>query len=89
MPLFQIPTASPGIDCAEPPVETHEPVMYMSFAFTAVETRYHTTEREALALLKALEECRWVIVGPKYPTKFYTDHQALVKILQERLRRGD
>lgn len=38
-------------------------VMFMSFRFTDVQTRYHATEREALAVLKAVEEARWLLKG--------------------------
>ena len=35
------------------------PVMYLSFAMSGPETRYHTTEQEALAVVRCLEEVRW------------------------------
>ncbi|KAL2436955.1 hypothetical protein ABEF95_015655 [Exophiala dermatitidis] len=55
--------------------------MFLSFAFTDTEKRYHTTEREALALLKALLEVRWLVVGSPHPVQVYTDHSALLKVL--------
>ena len=58
-------------------------IMFMSFQFLPAETRYKTTEREALAVLKSLEECRWIVQGSKYPVKLYTDHSALVSLLKE------
>lgn len=46
-----------------------------------VERRYLNIEREALAVLRALEEVRWLVVGSPYPVKVYTDHSALLSIL--------
>lgn len=54
----------------------------MSFQFLPAETRYHTTEREALSVLKCLEEARWLVKGSPYPVELYTDHQALLKVLR-------
>ena len=51
--------------------------------------QYHlATEREALAVVKCLEEIRWLVLGSHYPIKLYTDHQALVTILKGDDARG-
>ena len=42
------------------------------------ETRYSTIEREEVAILRFLEEVHWRILGSPFPSKVYTDHQALV-----------
>ena len=57
-------------------------VMFLSFQFTPAQSRYHTTERECLAVVKALGEVRWIVKGSKYPVVLYTDHQALLKVLK-------
>ena len=57
-------------------------VSFLSFQFTEVQRRYHTTERETLAVVKSLAECRWLVKGPRYPIMLYTDHQALLKCLK-------
>ncbi|RDI83557.1 hypothetical protein Vi05172_g6513 [Venturia inaequalis] len=57
-------------------------IMFMSFKFSDAERRYHTTEREALSVLKCLEECRYLIKGSTHETILYTDHSALISVLQ-------
>lgn len=80
--LFQLPGISPGTIMSPSLLEKVKYVMFMSFQLLSPETRYHTTEREALAVLRALEECRWLVLGSTHPTKIYTDHQALLKVLR-------
>lgn len=58
-------------------------IMFISQRFNDAETRYHTTEREALAVLRCLEEVRWLVIGSKYLVIVYTDHEALVSILNK------
>ena len=57
-------------------------VMFLSYKLLPAETRYHNTEREALAVVKCLEEIRWLVMGSAFPVKVYTDHQALLSILK-------
>ena len=57
--------------------------MFISKQLAKPETRYSATEREALAVLRCLEEVRWMVVGSPFPTKVYTDHQALVTLLRK------
>lgn len=47
-------------------------VMFMSYQLLDAETRYHTTERKAVAVLSAREECRWLILGGFHLMKIYT-----------------
>ena len=58
-------------------------IKFISKPFNETESRYSTTEREALAVVRCLEEVRWLVLGSVFPTKVYTDHQALVKQLQK------
>jgi len=55
---------------------------FISKRLADAETRYSTTEREALAVVRCLEEVRWLISGSEYPTFVYTDHSALVNLLK-------
>jgi hypothetical protein len=57
-------------------------VQFISKAFTDPETRYHTTEREGLAVIRCLEEVRWLVMqAMDVPVMVYTDHKALLSIL--------
>lgn len=58
-------------------------VMFISKSFLETETRYSTTEQEALAILRSLEEERWLVLGSPFPTKIYTDHQVLLGLLRK------
>ena len=80
--LFQLPSEPPGTIMSKDHLDKLKIVLFMSFQFTDVQRRYHTTERETLAVLKSLSECRWLVKGPKYPIMLYTDHQALLKCLK-------
>jgi len=58
-------------------------VMFISKRFLETETRYSTMEREALAILRCLEEVWWLVLGSPFPTKVYTDHHALLGLLRK------
>ncbi|KAJ5679602.1 hypothetical protein N7462_007846 [Penicillium macrosclerotiorum] len=75
--LFQIADVPVGTRASRETSSKEQTVMYMSYALTDPETRYHTTEKEALAVLKCLEECRWLVQGVEHPVILYTDHLAL------------
>lgn len=78
--MFQLPNSKPGTDISDELWPEAKVVMYITFAFTPAERKYHTTEREVLSALRSLEEVRWLIQGSKYPVKLYTDHYALLKV---------
>lgn len=69
------------------PVDYHT-VMFMSFTLTDAKTRYMNTDRECLSIIRALAECSWLVMGSKYLTKVYTDHEALLSILQKGNAKG-
>ena len=46
------------------------------------QSRYHATERECLAVVKAFGEVRWTIMGSQYPVMLCNDRQALLQILK-------
>ena len=79
--LFQFSKAPPGTVLTSKLWNEVQVVMFISQRLSAAEEKYLNTEREALAVLRALEESRWLIVGSPYPTKVYTDHSALLTIL--------
>ena len=80
--LFQLPGEPPGTEALERHKTTIRIIMFMSFKLEEVETRYHTTEREALAVVRCLAEVRCFVMGHAYPVMLYTDHQALETILK-------
>ena len=80
--LFQLYNTPEGTIMSLDHVDNMRVVMYMSFRFLPPEINYHTTEREALAVLRSLEESRWLVLGAKHPIKVYTDHQALMTTLR-------
>ena len=81
--LFQLPDLPAGTNLATSTRGGMKIVMFISKRFLPTETRYSTTEREALAILRCLEEVRWLVLGSPFPTKVYTDHQALVWLLRK------
>jgi len=81
--LCQIPSYPAGTNISKATREDIKVIMFISKRLLPAETRYSTTEREALAILRCLEEVRWLILGSSYPTKVYTDHQALVILLRK------
>ena len=56
--------------------------MFISKRLADAETRYTTTEQEALAVVRCLAEVRWLVLGARFPTKVYTDHSALITLLK-------
>ena len=78
--LFQLVDAPPGTEATHSYKEHICIIMFMSFRLEDAETRYDTTEREALAVVRCLAEVRWLVTGSEYPTKLYTDHSALESI---------
>lgn len=85
--LFQLADAPPGTVLKD--VGQIRIVMFISQRLSDTEQRYLNTESEALSVLRALEEVRWLVVGSPYPVKVYTDHSALLSILRgEGLHQG-
>ena len=52
---------------------------FLSFSITGIS---YTEEREALAVLRCLQEVRRLVRGSQYPVKLHTDHLALLKVLE-------
>ncbi len=72
--LFQLPSKPSGTIISKDHLDKIKIVLFMSFQFTDMQRPYHATEREALAVIKCLAECRWLVKGPSFPSMLYTDH---------------
>jgi hypothetical protein len=80
--LFQLVDCEPGT-VAVPSVRSNMRIVkFISKRLADAETRYTTMEREALAVVRCLDEVRWLISGTEYPTFIYTHHSALVILLK-------
>jgi hypothetical protein len=60
--LFQLPALPIGTKLEKSNKDEMRIVQFVSKAFTDPETRYHTTEREGLAVIRCLEEVRWLVM---------------------------
>ena len=80
--LFQLPECEPGTIAAPRNRDRMRIIMFISKRLEPAETRYSTTEQEALAVVRCLAEVRWLVLGAQYPTKVYTDHSALISVLR-------
>ena len=79
--LFQLPGEPPGTEAIEKHKSSFRIVMFLSFKLKEAKTRYHTTEQEALAVIRCMAEVKCFIIGHKFPIMLYTDHQALETIM--------
>ena len=59
------------------PKEKERVVQFISQVFLDAEARYPEIERECLAVLRSLEEVRFLILQSPYPVAVYTDASAL------------
>lgn len=79
--LFQLQDVPPNTKTSAKTRDKERVVMFISQRFTKAEMNYSTTEREALAVVRSLEEVRHLILGSEHPTIVYTDHSALTTLL--------
>ena len=77
--LFQLSNHSIDITMSKNTRDSLKIVMFLSFQFTDSQTRYQTTEREFLFVIKNLIEVRWLVQESKHSIKLYTNHQTLLK----------
>lgn len=81
--LFQLHGQPVGTK-ASPKFQSHERIiMFLLFRLNDAEFRYVNSERECLAIVRCLAEVRWLVIGSKYPVKIYSDHDALIPILNK------
>jgi len=52
-------------------------MQFISKKFLDAKTHYHTTEQEALAIIRCLESTRWLVNENQHPVLIYTDHECL------------
>ena len=64
--------------------EQLHPLIYVCKCLNLAQRKYSTTKREALALVDALDQFRHLIWG--YTVHVYTDHYALMGIIEKKLR---
>jgi len=81
--LFQLPDLPAGTSLMVARRMKMKIVMFISKGFLPAETRYSTTEWEALAILRCDEEVWWLVLGSPFSTKGYTDHKALLGLLRK------
>ena len=81
--LFQLEEGEPGTEATNKHKTKLRIIQFLSFKLADAETRYMTTERECLAVVRALAEVRWLVMGSEWPVKVYTDHSALPPILNQ------
>jgi RNase H-like domain found in reverse transcriptase len=79
--LFQLLGVPVGTVAASKYRPDERIICFISQRFAPAETRYSTTEREALAVVRCLREVRHRVLGSPHPLMLYTDHQALSSIL--------
>jgi hypothetical protein len=80
--LFQLPALPTGTKLEKGNKDEMRIIQFVSKSFTDLETRYHTTEREGLAVIRCLDEVRWLVMqAMDIPVMVYTDHKALLSIL--------
>lgn len=71
-------TGAGAVLLQESEFEVDHPVCYFSKKFTLCQRRYSTIEKEALALLLALQHFEVYLGGSSFPIVVYTDHNPLV-----------
>lgn len=57
--------------------------MFFFFHFLDAETRYSTTKRKALAVVRCLAKVKWLVVRNKHSKFIYTEHKALKSIFMQ------
>ncbi|CCX04605.1 Similar to Transposon Ty3-I Gag-Pol polyprotein; acc. no. Q7LHG5 [Pyronema omphalodes CBS 100304] len=63
--LFQSPGNAPNTEstCSAEHREVERTIMFMSFKLQAAQRNYSNSKREALAVMRALAEVRWLVVA--------------------------
>jgi hypothetical protein len=64
-----------------PTAKSDQPISYASSLLNSAKRNYTTTEREALAMVYALNKYRHYLLGNKFV--FYVDHTALVHLVNK------
>ena len=72
--LFQLHDTPAGTEVGPQHCTNERIIMFISFHLADAETRYGTTDREALAIVQCLAKVQWLVIRSPYPVKLYTDH---------------
>ena len=80
--LFQLLDCEPGTRATAANRRNMRIIMFFSLRLEGAETRYSTTEQEALAVLRCLEEVSWLVQGSLHQVLVYTEHSALIHLLK-------
>ena len=78
--VFQLHGTESGTEVTSKLLPHERIIMFLSYKLKDAETRYSNSERGCFAIVKALAEIRWLVIGSKYPVMIYTDHEALKAI---------
>ena len=79
--LFQLIDREPGVPARAANRSLAQIIIFISLRMSDAESRFATTEQEALAVLCCLQEVRWLMHRSAYPVLVYTDHSALIHLL--------
>jgi hypothetical protein len=80
--LFQILNCNAGTEAIDALKKDFRFITFLSTKFIDAETRYYTTLRETLAVVRNLAQVKWLVIGSLYPVMVYTDHSALLTALK-------
>ena len=72
--LFQLSGESLGTKTQDCHKKSLKIIMFISFKLKEAETRYYTTEREALAVVRCMAEVKCFIMGHEYSIMLYTGY---------------
>lgn len=81
--LFKLLVSPAGTNATPSTHQEQRIIMFILKQLATSQTHYSATEREALAIYNCLEEVWWLVIGSPFPTKVYTNHQALVTLLRK------
>ena len=81
--LFQLQGVPAGTEASPKFLPNERVIMFLSFRLNDAETRYVNSERECLAIVRCLAEVRWLVIGSKHPVLAYSDHDALMPIMEK------
>ena len=80
--FFQLVNCKTGVLARAANCASSRIIMFISLWMTGAESRYATTEKDALAVLRCLQEVQWLVHGSQFPVIVYTDHSALIHLLK-------
>ena len=81
--LFQLPHYFLGTNALTVLINKYVVVSFISFQLTSAKSRYHTTEKEFLVIIKCLKELQPLVIGSLFAVKIYTNHLAITDILKK------